>query len=70
MDPFVTSKGEKGTGLGLWVCRGILEKYHGGLRYRTSLKQGRSGTCFSVFLPATPAVVEKPSKFSTEKRAS
>jgi PAS domain S-box-containing protein len=51
MDPFVTSKGEKGTGLGLWVCRGIVEKYHGRLRYRTSTRPGHSGTCFSVFLP-------------------
>jgi PAS domain S-box-containing protein len=51
MDPFVTSKGETGTGLGLWVCRGIVEKYHGSLTYRTSTRAGHSGTCFSVFLP-------------------
>lgn len=51
MEPFVTSKGEKGTGLGLWVCRGIVEKYRGSLRYHSSTAPGRSGTCFSVFLP-------------------
>jgi PAS domain S-box-containing protein len=51
MDPFITSKGEKGTGLGLWVCRGIIDKYRGRLRYRTSTIPGHSGTCFSVFLP-------------------
>lgn len=51
MEPFVTSKGEKGTGLGLWVCRGIVEKYHGSLRFHSSSLPGHSGTCFSVFIP-------------------
>jgi PAS domain S-box-containing protein len=63
MDPFVTSKGEKGTGLGLWVCRGIVEKYRGTIRYRTRTTPGRSGTCFSVFIPSSlsngePATLE------------
>jgi signal transduction histidine kinase len=48
--PFYTTKGQKGTGLGLWVSRGIVTK-HGGtirLRSRTGI---RHGTCFAVFLP-------------------
>ena len=69
MDPFVTSKGEKGTGLGLWVCRGIVEKYHGRLRYRSSTRAGRSGTCFSVVLPASPSATQSPRQ-SAERRAS
>jgi signal transduction histidine kinase len=68
MEPFVTSKGEKGTGLGLWVCRGIVEKYHGRLRYHTSTTPGRSGTCFSVFLPN--ASRKAPQESFTEQRAS
>lgn len=69
MEPFITSKGEKGTGLGLWVCRGIVEKYHGSLRYRSSTAPGRSGTCFSILLPASAAEVSV-SRRANEQRAS
>jgi two-component system CheB/CheR fusion protein len=50
-EPFFTTKGEKGTGLGLWVARGIVEKYRGQIRLRSSDRPGRSGTCFALFLP-------------------
>ncbi len=48
--PFFTTKGEKGTGLGLWVSRGILAKHGGSIHIRSRTGQ-RHGTCFSVFLP-------------------
>lgn len=51
-EPFFTTKGEKGTGLGLWVSNGIVQKHGGLLRVHSSARQGRSGTCFSVFLPS------------------
>ncbi|MGI9102968.1 MAG: ATP-binding protein [Terriglobales bacterium] len=51
-EPFVTTKGEKGTGLGLWVVEGIVSSYGGFIRYRTQVAEGRSGTVFSAFLPA------------------
>jgi signal transduction histidine kinase len=50
-EPFVTTKGERGTGLGLWVSSGIVKKHEGSIRLRSSTRTGRSGTCFSVFLP-------------------
>jgi PAS domain S-box-containing protein len=50
-EPFFTTKGERGTGLGLWVTRGIIEKHGGNIRLRSSVKPGKSGTSFSVFLP-------------------
>ena len=50
-DPFFTTKGESGTGLGLWITSGIVENNDGMLRLRTVTRDGRSGTCFSVFFP-------------------
>jgi two-component system, chemotaxis family, CheB/CheR fusion protein len=51
-EPFFTTKEMKGTGLGLWVSRGIANKYGGDIRMRSSTAKGRNGTCFSVFLPS------------------
>lgn len=53
-EPFYTTKGEKGTGIGLWVSRGIVEKHGGRLRFKSSTKPQRSGASFSVFLPHDP----------------
>lgn len=49
--PFYTTKGEAGTGLGLWVTRGIIEKHEGTIHFTSTDRPGRSGTAFSVFLP-------------------
>lgn len=50
-EPFFTTKGQKGTGLGLWVSHGIVEKHHGSIRVHSGRQPGRTGTCFSIFLP-------------------
>ncbi|HZD31516.1 MAG TPA: CHASE3 domain-containing protein [Candidatus Angelobacter sp.] len=49
--PFYTTKGESGTGLGLWVTRGIIEKHEGSVSFISSVRPGCPGTAFSVFLP-------------------
>jgi PAS domain S-box-containing protein len=59
-EPFYTTKGSKGTGIGLWVSLGIVKKYGGTMRFRSVVKQGRSGTTFSVFLPVSTERVPTP----------
>ena len=54
-EPFFTTKKDVGTGLGLWVCKNIVDKHHGSIRVRSSAEPGRSWTAFSVFLPSLPA---------------
>ena len=49
--PFFTTKGEKGTGLGLWVSRGLIEKHEGTIHLASRMRAGKNGTAFSVFLP-------------------
>jgi signal transduction histidine kinase len=60
-EPFFSTKGQKGTGIGLWVSRGIIKNHGGSLRLRSSAVAGRSGALFSVFLPTiAPGSLDEP----------
>lgn len=50
-DPFFTTKGSAGNGIGLSLVKNTVQKHHGMLRVRSSTKAGHSGTVFSIFLP-------------------
>jgi PAS domain S-box-containing protein len=50
-DPFLTTKGITGTGLGLWVSAEILKKHRAKIRVHSRQKQPGQGTVFSIFFP-------------------
>ena len=49
LEPFVSTKPETGTGLGLWVSAEIVAKHGGHLHFKSRVG---TGTVFSIFLPA------------------
>jgi len=60
---FFTTKGEKGTGLGLWLVRSMVEKLGGRIRFRsrTAAESPRPGTIFNIWIPLEPAPIAAPS---------
>jgi PAS domain S-box-containing protein len=50
-EPFYTTRKDTGTGLGLWVSRGIVQKHGGRIRVRSWAEGRATGTVFSIFLP-------------------
>lgn len=50
-EPFYTTKGMSGNGLGLWISKEIIERHKGSLRVRSSISAHHSGTVFTIFLP-------------------
>lgn len=62
-EPFFTTKGERGTGLGLWVTQSIIKRYGGHLWLHSSTRPEKHGTIFSIFLPLNmgPRAIVSPS---------
>ncbi len=50
-EPFFTTKDLHGTGLGLWISSGIVDRHQGRLTVRSSEHPVHHGTVFTLFLP-------------------
>jgi PAS domain S-box-containing protein len=62
-EPFFSTKGDTGTGLGLWVSQTIVDKHGGRIASRSRLRQHADepgGTVFRIFLPIEPANLLAP----------
>jgi signal transduction histidine kinase len=57
-EPFVTTKGETGTGLGLWVTAELARKNGWTIRVRSCAHPPRSGTTFSILIPLLSRALE------------
>jgi signal transduction histidine kinase len=64
-DPFFTTKGTVGTGLGLWVCKQLVEKNGGTIRVRSTTAGEHRGTTFSVMLPRDAVASPKTRRSQT-----
>ena len=62
-EPFYTTKGEVGTGVGLWVARQLVNKRGGDISLTSSIEPRASGTEVTIFLP-----FDSPASAATEMR--
>jgi PAS domain S-box-containing protein len=60
-EPFYSTKGDAGTGLGLWLSHGIVQKHEGSIRVRSRTAAGSRGTVFLIFLPDSAGRIENVS---------
>jgi signal transduction histidine kinase len=58
-EAFQSDKAEAGNGLGLWICKTIVEKHFGHIYWRSSTDGRSRGTAFSVVLPLHSPVDEE-----------
>jgi PAS domain S-box-containing protein len=75
-EPFHTTKKDIGTGLGLWVSHGIIQKHGGKIHVRSKAGADKTWTVFSVFLSENPRIQSEKSESaalscnSVQQRAS
>jgi signal transduction histidine kinase/CheY-like chemotaxis protein len=65
LDPFFTTKGKSGMGLGLAVCYGIIQRHQGSVEVKSELGQG---TVFRIRLPIAEAKLTTSVQTETHPR--
>jgi len=65
--PFFTTKSDVGTGLGLWITRGIVEKHGGIIQVKSKTGEKDHGTTFSILLPAEGRIAAAPLRRTAAK---
>ncbi len=70
-----TTKGEGGTGFGLWVTYQILKKYGASVRVHSSTRMGRSGTTFMLCFAGAHSIeagreTESPTQINSRSRSA
>lgn len=56
-EPFVSTKQNTGTGLGLWIGSEIVRRHGGTIQVRSRTTAPFTGTVFSIFLPSHPGSI-------------
>jgi two-component system, NtrC family, sensor kinase len=67
--PFFSTKSTKGTGLGLWISKGIIQKYNGRISCRSFRSMGGCITSFRVFLPS-PGSIDRGTRNGSDSARS
>ncbi len=68
-EPFYSTKSTKGTGLGLWISKGIIQKYGGAITFRCYTHKNGAITCFRVFIPLNGGMNQSLGNFGDSSRA-